>query len=269
MALGLGPFAPFLGRGTGSFEALATHAALACLTERPRVGVLLYAVGYRHPAVLANAISTIDHLSGGRTEVAIGAGWAVGEFNAYGIPFEPTGERLDKLEEGVQCLAGLLHHDRFTFNGRVFQLSDASLGVRPLQERVPVWIGGTGERRVLPMAARHADGWDAPLGPTAEEFGHKVKVLERACEEIGRDPASIRRSAHVAILRDEDEIRTRFGTYSYDYPGGVVTGSDQQVLEGIKAFEEAGADQVLVAGDIAWGTEQLERTAGLLGLGVS
>jgi alkanesulfonate monooxygenase SsuD/methylene tetrahydromethanopterin reductase-like flavin-dependent oxidoreductase (luciferase family) len=251
----------------GSFDAVVSQAALAMATTKPRIGVLVYSVGYRHPAVLANAISAIDHLSDGRAEVAMGAGWHESEYRAYGLPFEPPVVRLDKLEEGVQCLSGLLRDERFSFGGKHFRLEDASLGVRPLQERVPVWVGGMGEKRTLPLAARIADGWDAPLQPSAEEFAHKVNVLEQACEAIGRDPASLRRSAHVAVLRDEDQVKERFGDYEYDSaPGGVIWGSDDQVLEGLKAFEEAGADQILLAGNITWGTDQLERTAGLLGL---
>jgi alkanesulfonate monooxygenase SsuD/methylene tetrahydromethanopterin reductase-like flavin-dependent oxidoreductase (luciferase family) len=260
-------FYPLAGGPSGSFESVASHAALASVTSRVRVGVLVYSVGYRHPAVLANAVSTIDHLSGGRAEVAVGAGWAEGEYAAYGLPFPPVGERMDMLEEGVQCIAGLLHQERVSFEGRHFRLTDACLGVRPVQERVPVWVGGTGEKRLLPMAARYADGWDAPLSPTAEEFAHKVRVLERACEAIGREPASISRSAHVSVVRDEQEMREQFGDYTYDNaPGGVLFGSDGQVLDGIKAFEEAGADQVLFSGFVTTGAEQLERVSALLGL---
>jgi alkanesulfonate monooxygenase SsuD/methylene tetrahydromethanopterin reductase-like flavin-dependent oxidoreductase (luciferase family) len=263
-------FSPMLGGGVGSFEAVASHAALACLTQGPRLGVLVYAIGYRHPAVLANAISTIDHLSGGRVEVGIGAGWHEPEHRSYGLAFEPTGARIDKLEEGVQCLAGLLHQQRFSFHGRFFEIEEATLGVRPVQQRVPLWIGGVGERRIIPLAARHADGWDAPLGPSAETFAHKVRVLERACAAIGRDPATVRRSAHVAVVGDQAELQAKFGSYAYDArPGGVLMGSDTEVLEGIRTFEAAGADQILLAGDIASGTEQLERIAGLLQLPAS
>jgi alkanesulfonate monooxygenase SsuD/methylene tetrahydromethanopterin reductase-like flavin-dependent oxidoreductase (luciferase family) len=261
-------FYPIMGGGgSGSFDSVASQTALAMATSRPRIGVLVYSVGYRHPAVLANAVSTIDHLSGGRAEVALGAGWAKNEYDAYGLPFPGVGERIDMLTEGVECLAGLLHEERFSFDGKHFQLKDASLGVRPAQPRVPVWVGGTGEKRIIPLAARVADGWDSPLGPSAEEFARKVGVLERECERIGRDPASIHRSAHVAVVRDEEERRKRFGTYEYTgVAGAVVFGSDDQVVEGIKAFERAGADQILIAGAVREGTEQLERSAALLGI---
>jgi alkanesulfonate monooxygenase SsuD/methylene tetrahydromethanopterin reductase-like flavin-dependent oxidoreductase (luciferase family) len=171
------------------------------------------------------------------------------------------------LTEGVECLAGLLHQERFSFDGVHFHMKEASLGVRPVQARLPVWVGGMGEKRIIPLAARVADGWDSPLGPSAEEFAHKVGVLERECERIGRDAATIHRSAHIALVRDEQEQRERFANYEYTGVGGsVLFGSDDRLLEGIKAFEEAGADQILFAGAITEGTEQFERVAGLLGL---
>ena len=261
-------FYPIMGGGgAGSFESVSTQAALALSTSRAQIGVLVYSVGYRHPAVLANAISTIDHLSGGRAQASLGAGWAKEEYDAYGLRFPAVGERIDMLEEGVQCIAGLLHEDRFSFQGAHFQLHDAALGVRPVQARVPVWVGGEGEKRTIPLAARVADGWDSPLGPTAADFARKVGVLEQACERIGRDPASIHRSAHVAIVRDEQELRERFGSYDDTVVGGAVAfGSDDRIVERIKEFEEAGADQILFAGAVREGTEQLERVAALLGL---
>src|SRR5438034_962962 len=209
-------FYPIMGGGgSGSFDSVASQTALAMATSRARIGVLVYSVGYRHPAVLANAVSTIDQLSGGRAEVALGAGWAKDEYDAYGLPFPGVGERIDMLTEGVECLAGLLHEERFSFEGKHFQLKDATLGVRPVQPRVPVWVGGMGEKRIIPLAARVADGWDSPLGPSAEEFAQKVSVLERECARIGRDPNSIRRSAHIGLVKDEQELRQRFGGYEY------------------------------------------------------
>lgn len=259
---------PIMGRGgAGSFEAVATHAALAMATSRVRIGVLVYAVGYRNPAILANAISTVDHLSGGRAEASLGAGWAEEEYAAYGIPFLPLGERLDAMAEGVECLARLLHDERVTFKGAHVRLREASLGVRPVQAHVPVWLGGMGEKRTIPLAARFADGWDSPLGPSAEVFGRKVAVLERECERIGRDPATIRRSAHIGLVRDEEQLRTVYGDYEGPgVAGAVLYGSDDRLLDGVRAFEDAGADQVLFAGSVVEGTEQLERIARLLGL---
>ena len=261
-------FYPIMGKGgSGSFEAVATHAALAMATSRVRIGVLVYAVGYRNPAILANAISTVDHLSGGRAEASLGAGWAQAEYEAYGIPFPPLGERLDAMAEGAECVARLLHEERVSFDGAHVRLRDAGLGVRPVQAHLPVWLGGTGEKRTIPLAARLADGWDSPLGPSAEVFRRKTAVLDHECERLGRDPATIRRSAHIGLARDEEQARERYGDYEFaDVGGAVLFGSDDRLLEGVRAFESAGADQVLFAGSIVDGTEQLERIAALLGL---
>jgi alkanesulfonate monooxygenase SsuD/methylene tetrahydromethanopterin reductase-like flavin-dependent oxidoreductase (luciferase family) len=253
--------------GPGSFEAVATHTALAMATSRVTVGVLVYSVGYRHPAVLANAVATIDHVSNGRAVASLGAGWAKAEYEGYGLPFPSDGVRIDQMTEGIECIAGLLRNETFSFAGDHFELRSGRLGVRPLQARVPIWIGGKGERRTIPLAARVADGWDSPLGPSPVDFARMVGVLEREAERIGRDPTSIRRSARIAVVRDEAEKHRRFANYQYtDVSRSVVHGSDQQVLDAVRAFEEAGADQVLFGNSVVDGTEQLERVARLLNL---
>src|SRR5256714_11612991 len=126
-----------LGDDPECLEAVATHAALACDTTRVRCGSLVYSVGYRHPAVLANAISTIDHLSGGRADLGLGAGWSQIEYQAYGIPFPSVGQRLDILEESIQCVRGLLRDTTTTFQGKHFQLTDARHEPTPDQAALP------------------------------------------------------------------------------------------------------------------------------------
>ena len=148
-------FYPISGsEGAGSYDSVASHSALAMVTSRVRIGVLVYSVGYRRPAVLANAIATIDQLSGGRAEASLGAGWAKPEYDSYGLPFPELRERMDILAEGVECLAGLLHNERFSFEGNHFQLHDASVGMRPIQEHVPVWVGGLGREAGHPAGRR-------------------------------------------------------------------------------------------------------------------
>ena len=122
-----------LGDDPECLEAVATHAALACDTTRVRCGSLVYSVGYRHPAVLANAICTIDQLSGGRADFGIGAGWSQIEYDAYGIPFPSVGVRMDQLEEAIQCVRGLLREDRVDFEGKWFQLRGAQCVPKPIQ----------------------------------------------------------------------------------------------------------------------------------------
>src|SRR5207237_5797026 len=144
-------------------EAVSMHTALACHTTRVRCGCLVYSIGYRHPAVLANAIATIDHLSGGRADLGLGAGWHQVEYEAYGISFPPAGVRLDQLDEAARCVRGMLRDETTTFAGAHFSMKDARCDPRPLQAELPMWIGGGGERKTLRTVARWADAWNVPF----------------------------------------------------------------------------------------------------------
>ena len=138
--------------------------------------------------MLANAICTIDHLSGGRADLGLGAGWSQIEYEAYGIPFPPTRVRLDQLEEAVQCVRSLLRDDVTNFDGAWFQFRDAQCVPRPLQVELPIWIGGGGEKRTLRIAAQWADGWNVPF-VDPDTFAHKRSVLQKHCDDVGRDPS--------------------------------------------------------------------------------
>ncbi len=237
------------------FEAVSILTALAKETRRVRVGCLVFCMGYRHPAVLANALATIDHVSGGRVEAGLGAGWSQIEFDAYGIPFLPIRDRLDQLEEGIQIIRSLLTQPVSNFEGRYYRLQDARCEPKPLQGRLRLWIGGMGERRLLRIAAQYADGWNVPfLSP--ELFGQKNAVLTQWCEKIGRDPASITRTVNVglAIARNEAELakkreglRQQFGAALAVLEPGMLVGAVPQVVDRIGAYERAGADWVIVA----------------------
>src|SRR5215831_8768570 len=151
-----------------AFEGVSTMAALASSTTRVRVGCLVFCAGYRTTGMLAKAAVTIDHLSGGRCELGIGAGWNEAEFRAFGMPFLPIRDRLDHLEESAIVLRRLFDGERVTFAGKQIHVEDAFCLPRPLQPRLRLWIGGQGERRLLRIVARHADGWNAPF--LAPEF---------------------------------------------------------------------------------------------------
>lgn len=228
-------------------EAVACHTALAMTTERVRVGCLVYCAGYRHPAVLANAVATIDHLSGGRADIGLGAGWAANEYAAYGIPFPSAGARLDLLEESAACVRGLLHDEVTSFEGDHFSLTEARCEPRPVQDHLPVWIGGGGERRTLAIVARLADGWNVPYLPPAE-FARKREVLREHCERVGRDPAEIRCTVNVGAFRDEAALVDAFGSDLADFVRpGMLLGSPAEMVDQVGHFVEAGADQVNVA----------------------
>lgn len=254
-----------MGRTT-SLEAVAAHTALACTTERVTCGALVYCAGFRHPAVLAKAITTIDHFSNGRAAIGLGAGWSQMEYAAYGIPFPGPGERLDILEESVTCVRGLLRDEATTFAGEHFRLMDARNDPRPVQPEIPIWIGGGGEKRTLRIAAQHADGWNVPF-ISPEDFAHKRTVLHRHCDDIGRDPAGIRCAVNVGVALDDDDLAAQFGHLAPFVSPGVVMGKGEALAERIGRYVEAGADQVNLALRAPWDLGALERAADALGLG--
>jgi len=252
-----------LGDDPECLEAVATHAALACDTTRVRCGSLVYCAGYRHPAVLANAITTIDHLSGGRAELGLGAGWAFNEYEAYGIPFPGNRERLDLLEESVQCVRLLLREEVADFKGEHFTLTNARCDPKPVQAELPIWIGGGGEKRTLRIAAKYADAWNVPF-ISVDDFAHKRGVLAQHCEAIGRDPATITCAVNVGLAYDEESLRRQFGDLAGGIRAGVLTGSDDQIVDTIGRYADAGAEQINIAMRAPWMTEDLERLAPLI-----
>jgi F420-dependent oxidoreductase-like protein len=180
-------------------------AALAQATKRLRLGTLVTGIHYRHPAVLANIISTLDIISSGRLEVGIGAGWNEQESGAYGIELGSLRERFDRFEEACEVLIGLLSQETTTFAGRYYQLTDARNEPKgPQKPHPPICIGGSGERRTLPSVAKYAQHWNF-VGGTPEEFAHKRDVLYARCADIGRDPQQITLSAHVWLKSGSDE----------------------------------------------------------------
>jgi alkanesulfonate monooxygenase SsuD/methylene tetrahydromethanopterin reductase-like flavin-dependent oxidoreductase (luciferase family) len=234
------------GVSTSGLEAVTAHTALAMSTQRVRCGSLVYCAGYRHPGVLANAIAAIDHLSGGRVDVGIGAGWLAEEYAAYGIPFPSPARRLDLLEEYVRCVRALLRDGRCSFEGEFFTLTDAVLDPRPLQREVPIWVGGGGERRTLRIVAELADGWNVPFIPP-EEYRRKREVLLDHCAEVGRDPTEIRCSVNVGCAPTEESLRRQFGAIADFVRPGVLMGSGDEMVDALGRYATAGATQVNVA----------------------
>ena len=248
----------------GSYEAVAAHAALALCTERVRCGVLVYCAGYRHPAVIANAVATIDQLSGGRAEVGLGAGWAAAEYRAYGIAFPSAGVRLDMLEEATACVRGLLRNEVSDFKGEHFALLGARCEPRPLQSELPIWVGGGGERRTLRIAARLADGWNVAF-VSPEEFARKRGVLASHCAEESRSPSALRCSVSVGVARDERDLKARFGAASERVRPAVLMGSPAQVADHVGHYLEAGVDQVNLAVRAPWDLAALDHVVAAIG----
>lgn len=235
--------------GTGdpeSLEAVACHAALALSTTRVRCGSLVYSAGFRHPAVLANAISTIDHLSGGRVTLGLGGGWLRDEYAAYGFPYGSPGDRLSILREAIQVIRSLLREERTTFAGEHFTLTDAACEPKPVQEALPIWVGGGGEQVTLRIAAEFADGWNIPF-VSAETWAHKSRVLDGHCEAVGRDPAEVSRTINLGVVRDEDDLQHQFGAIADFVRPGVLVGTGAEAVDQVGAFLEAGAEGVVFA----------------------
>jgi alkanesulfonate monooxygenase SsuD/methylene tetrahydromethanopterin reductase-like flavin-dependent oxidoreductase (luciferase family) len=194
------------------------YAGLARETSRVRLGTLATGMTHRHPAVLAAEVVTVDHLSGGRVECAVGAAYNEPEHRELGIPFPSTRERMDRLEEGVQVLLALFERDDVTFEGRELQLHWASYHPKPLQQpHPPIWIGGEGRKRTLPIAGRYADAWHGDPDD-AGELAEITSIIDRAAEEAGREPASILRASSLSISEPWDEVKA---TYGWKAEGGI------------------------------------------------
>jgi F420-dependent oxidoreductase-like protein len=188
------------------FEAWTLLAGMAVATSRTRIGCMVTGNTYRHPAVLAKAAATVDHLSGGRLEFGLGAGWAENEHTMLGLPFGTKGDRADWLEEACQIIRSLWTEKRTSFEGSYYHLKEAVAEPKPVQQPYPpIWIGGSGRQRTLRITARYADVWNA-AGGSPDEVAELSAVLDRRCAEIGRDPAQIRRSVQIRVPEANDDV---------------------------------------------------------------
>lgn len=177
-------------------------AGLAAITPRMRVGVFVTGNTYRNPALLAKIATTIDHISGGRLNLGMGAGWYELEHTAYGFELGTPGQRLAKLEEALEVITRLWSRQpAVSFEGKHYSLHNAPFLPQPLQSpHPPIWIGGGGERKTLRLVAQYADAWNG-LGPIPM-LQQKVEVLRRHCADVGRDPASIQLTAGAPVIPD-------------------------------------------------------------------
>ena len=203
-----------------NLEAWTTLAALAQATERIRLGAMVNGMHHRHPAVTANMAATLDHISGGRFELGMGAGWNEIESSALGIELGSMRERFDRFDEGMEVIQSLLTRDKTTFAGRFFQLQDAFCEPKPLQDRIPIVIGGKGPKRTLRAVARFADAWDMPLPENPAEWTDLDAVLRAHCDAIGRDESEITRMIHYQFEAEGDMAAQVAGTAPF-FDAGV------------------------------------------------
>lgn len=222
------------------FEAWALQAGMAVATSRTRIGCMVACNTYRHPGVLAKAAVTVDHLSGGRLEFGLGAGWAEYEHTMFDLEFGTVGERFDRLEEACQIIRSLWTEPRTTIEGRHYKVTDAVALPKPVQDRVPIWIGGNGRKRTLRIAAEHADVWNASQA-TPELMVDLSGVLDAHCADVGRDPAEIRRSVQMRLADTDDAT-----------------------LRQVQEFADVGVDDVILITMPPDAVAQAERAAALL-----
>ena len=235
------------GGGFGSvsdprFEVTSVLSALAVATTSLRLTPLVMSATYRHPAVVANWASTVDQISDGRLTLGLGAGWQHNEHEQYGIDLGSPGDRIERLDEYCTVVRALLEQSSTTFAGSFFTMTDAWCEPKPVQSHLPLLIGGKGDR-MLRLIARHADRWNMWAMPST--FAERSLVLDAACERIGRDPSTLRRSTQALVfLTDSPEKAQAF----VDAAGGraAFAGTAEQFAELAVEWREVGVDELIV-----------------------
>lgn len=260
--------------GPGPTDAWITLAGLARDTTTIRLGTLVNSATFRLPGPLAISVAQVDAMSGGRVELGLGAGWFEAEHRAYGIPFPDLGERFDRLEEQLAIVTGLWSTpvgDTFSFAGEHYPVHESPALPKPVQDPVPVIVGGGGPRRTPALAARFATEYNLAF-PAADGFGVAVERVQAACEAIDRDPASLRKSVALVVCCGETEAdverrAARIGRAPDELRANGAAGTPAEVVDKIRSYEAAGAQTVylqvldlddlehlhLLGGAVLWG----------------
>ncbi len=243
-----------------TYECWTLMAALAPVTETIRLGQMCTCNSYRPPSYMAKVASSIDVISGGRLEFAIGAGWYEHEYLAYGYDFPKPSVRIGQLDEAVQIIKKMWTEDEASFNGKYYSINGAINRPRPLQDpHPPLWIAGGGEQLTLRVVAQHADY--ANFAGTPETFAHKSSVLAGHCEKVGRDFDEIGRTVHLISMVGADDAAIERAAAQFDTPvdkflGGSMTvaGSADEVTDRLGEYAEAGCDYfIMYFPDAVWG----------------
>lgn len=248
--------------GEATHEAWSLMAAFAAVTERVRLGQMCTAMSYRNPAYLAKVAATTDLISGGRVEMGIGGGWYEHEWRAYGYGFPSAGERLGRLDEGVQIMRQAWSTGTATLDGKHYQVDGAIVRPLPLQDGgIPLWIAGGGEKVTLKIAAKYAQYTN--FDGTPEAFAHKSEILRAHCADVGTDFDAITRSANynVAIGRTEAEVQDRLAALRARlepivgaekaaaslgaFRGLPAVGTPEQIVENLTALKKQGLEYAI------------------------
>ena len=224
-------------------EAWTTLTAIGANVPRIRIGTLVSGNTYRHPAVLAKMVATLDHITAGRVVLGLGSGWQENEHDQYGLPFYTTRERLERLDEACQIIKSLYTNPKTDFDGKFYKLSDASLEPKPVQHPLPLLIGGGGEKRTLRIVAEHANEWNV-WGDVAV-LRQKMEVLDKHCADVGRDPSEIHRTA-VALLFMSDDNAYLEQMRNAEMQQAALIGTVEEIREIVGEFEAIGVDELIV-----------------------
>ena len=244
--------------GRGSLDAWATLAGLAAITERIRLGTMVSPATFRRPSVVSRMVATVDHISGGRVELGLGAGWNAAEHESAGFPFPELGERMDILEEQLEIIHRQWTQDEFSFEGRHYQLEQSRAEPKPLQTpHPPIVLGGQAGPRAARLAARWADEYNAPFASVDECRERRARIVE-ACEREGRKPIPFSLMAPCCVGRDDAEAlhrarrRLERSGRPDDDPSAlleeenVLVGTVDQVVARLQAYAEAGVERAFL-----------------------
>jgi F420-dependent oxidoreductase-like protein len=249
-------FMPILGADTDGacLEGWTMLAALAAETSKIRIGTLVTGNTYRNPALLAKMATTVDHISNGRLYLGIGAAWFGEEHEAYGFPFYTAHERAERLDEALQVITKLWTEDHPSFNGKFYQLKDAPFAPKPVQQpHPPILIGGQGKKWIMPLVARYAQAWNAPLRLTPEEIRERIAQIKEDCRRIGREPCNVEVSAFLVLYTITDvplvgpalRLGARLMT-DKAIARNVLAGSAKDITAKIRTFVDAGATHIIL-----------------------
>jgi F420-dependent oxidoreductase-like protein len=229
-------------------EAYTLLGALAARTRSAQLGTLVTGVTYRNPAILAKQVTTLDVVSGGRAILGIGAAWHDVEHVAFGVEFPPAGERLDRLEEALQICRAMFTEDAPSFTGKHYRVEKIRNLPRPIRPAgIPIMVGGGGEKRTLRLVAQYAD--QCNVSGDIDTVHHKLEVLRRHCDDVGRDPAEIRTTRLGSlVLTDSPQqtIDTRamlIELAGEEFAAGCTVGNDDEVVEQVAIMIDAGIDE--------------------------
>ena len=231
-------------------EAWTTLAAIGAKVPRLRLGTLVMGNTYRHPAIVAKMAATLDHISGGRAVLGLGSGWQENEHKQYGIPFYTVGERLARLDEACQVIKLLFNEKKSDFDGRFYRLQDATLAPKPVQNPLPLLIGGGGEKVTLRITAKYADEWN--VWGDVDKLREKMQILDQHCADVGRDPKEIKRTAAALLFMSEDpEFLERMRNSNLQQ--ATIIGTPEEVHDIVAEYENIGVDELIVP-DFTLGT---------------